>query len=569
MQKLFNIKISTRIILGFSLVIFLTILIGGIGFLSLSTINSSMESMYNNNLLPIRYLGEIRRELLTIRGDVFRYIGTSNPSEYPTLENSIANSFKSIKEPLISFKESDLTDEEKSITSEFETLMSYYEKEITSAISEHKAERRGTALIIIDNAGINRERAIIKLDELVNIYTEAAEKYELLSKATYQKSSMLMFALLLVCIIISAAVTVIVTRSIKRPIAKTLKLASSMADGDLTSRIDYKSNDEIGELIKSLNETASSLQSVIREVLNSSGSVTSASQQLSAAMEESNASMQEIANGVGHIAENNESNTAAIEQISATISDISDKAITTAESSKLAVETGKEVKASAEQGGKLVLNVSDSIDAVRTASGEVSNIMIELGKSAHEINQAVELITGISEQTNLLSLNAAIEAARAGEQGRGFAVVADEVRALAEQSKDATKRIEHMVKVIQTNCTKAREKTANSDKLISNSYNAASETSNYILNIIEKVNAIVVQISEIADTAVQQSLMTKEISSSIDSMAENIESQASSSEQISAITQQQASSIEEVGATAEDLASMAANLNNIVSKFKV
>jgi methyl-accepting chemotaxis protein len=554
--------------MGFSSVIFLAILIGGIGFYSLKTINTSMESMYSNNLLPIRYLGEIRNELLTIRGDVFRYIGTSNYSEYEGLENNIINSFKAIQEPLSNFKKSELTEEEGKITSEFEGHISNYEKEITSAISEHKAGHINSALIIIDNAGINRNRAIIMLNNLVNIFTETAEKDELLSKETYEKSSILMLALLLACIIISIIVTTLVTRSIKKPIAKTLKLASSMAEGDLTSRIDYHKNDELGELIQSLNDTAASLQNVIREVLSSSGAVASASQQLSANMEETNASMQEISNGISHIAETNEDNTAAIEEISATINDISNKALTTAESSKLAVETGKEVRSSALQGGELVQNVSNSIDIVRIASDEVSNIMLELEKSAHEINQAVELITGISEQTNLLSLNAAIEAARAGEQGRGFAVVADEVRALAEQSKEATKRIEQMVKVIQVNCAQAREKTINSDKLIKDSYAAANNTNSYIANIIEKINNIVIQINEISDTAIQQSLMTKEISDFIDSMAKNIESQASSSQQISATTQQQAGTIEEVGATAEELAGMAANLNSIVSKFK-
>ena len=568
MKNKLRFKISTRIVMGFSSVIFLAILIGGIGFYSLKTINTSMESMYSNNLLPIRYLGEIRNELLTIRGDVFRYIGTSNYSEYEGLENNIVNSFKAIKEPLSNFKKSELTEEEGKITSEFEGHISNYEKEITSAISEHKAGHINSALIIIDNAGISRNRAIIMLNNLVNIFTETAEKDELLSKETYEKSSILMLALLLACIIISIIVTTLVTGSIKKPIAKTLKLASSMAEGDLTSRIDYHKNDELGELIQSLNDTAASLQNVIREVLSSSGAVASASQQLSANMEETNASMQEISNGISHIAETNEDNTAAIEEISATINDISNKALTTAESSKLAVETGKEVRSSALQGGELVQNVSNSIDIVRIASDEVSNIMLELEKSAHEINQAVELITGISEQTNLLSLNAAIEAARAGEQGRGFAVVADEVRALAEQSKEATKRIEQMVKVIQVNCAQAREKTINSDKLIKDSYAAANNTNSYIANIIEKINNIVIQINEISDTAIQQSLMTKEISDFIDSMAKNIESQASSSQQISATTQQQAGTIEEVGATAEELAGMAANLNSIVSKFK-
>lgn len=570
MQQLFklNLRISTRIVFGFTLVIILSVIVGAIAFFSLGTINKGMESMYRNNLLPIRYLSEIDSELLMIRGDVYRYISTDNSLEFEEIEKSIAVSFNTLKVSLQKFKEAEFTQAELEETKKFEEYITHYEKEINNAISERKAGDLGLALIIIDNAGINRERAVTILNNLIGIYTEAAESEEALSSATYKKSSLLMLALLLACIVISLIVTILVTNSIRKPIAKSLKLAKSMAEGDLTSRIDYNSNDDVGELIQALNSTAGSLQNVIREVLSSSGAVTSASQQLSAVMEETNTSMQEIANGIGHIAESNESNTAAIQQISATINDISSKAVTTAESSKLAAETGMEVKLSAEKGGELVVRVSDSIDTVRTASGEVSNIMLELEKSAHEINQAVELITDISEQTNLLSLNAAIEAARAGEQGRGFAVVADEVRALAEQSKEATKRIEQMVKVIQANCVQAREKTFHSDKLIRNSCDAASESSSHIMNIVKKINTIVDQINEIADIAVQQSLMTKEISASVDSMAENIESQASSSEQISATTQQQAGSIEEVGATTEELASMAASLNNIVSRFK-
>ena len=569
MKKLFNLKISTRIIIGFSVVILLAILVGGIAFFSLMTMNSSMKSMYSNNLLPIRYLGEIRRDLLTIRGDVFRYIGTTHTSEYQTLEKSIANSFDSIKGPLASFKEAGLTEEEIELANKFEEHILYYEKDIKSGIEEHKSADPELALLLIENASINRERAIIILDRLVDMNTEAAEKGEILGRQTYEKSSMLMLVLLFICVVVSVGVTVIITASIKKPITEAEKMANSFAEGNLRERVNYEGKDELGKLMDSFNKTAASLQNVISEILKSSGAVTHASQQLSATMEETNASMQEISNGIAHIAETNENNIAEIEQISSAISDISNKANTTAESSKLAAETGNEVKISAEKGGELVQNVSNLIDTVRIASGEVSNIMIELERSANEINQAVELITGISEQTNLLSLNAAIEAARAGEQGRGFAVVADEVRKLAAQSKEATMRIEHMVNAIQTNCATAREKTADSDLLIKNSYTAANETNSYITNIIEKISTIVGQVYEIADDAAQQSLMTNEISSSINSIAENIESQASSSEQISATTQQQSSAIEEVGATAEELAGMAANLDGIVSRFKV
>ena len=568
-KKLFDLKISTRIILGFSSVIILTAIMGGIAFFSLGTVSNSMNTMYADNLLPIRYLAEVNADLLQIRGDVFKYVGTQNKSEYTALEESISNSFKALKDSLQKYKETNITEDNKVQIKKFEDYVIYYEKDISSALAEHKSGNTGLIMIAIDNAGINRDRAIIILKKLIDTHTASAENAEKLADATNKGSSAFMLTLLLICIAVSIIVTLLVSRSIKKPIVKSLMLANSMADGDLTSRIDYNSSDEIGDLINSLNKTAGSLQNILKEVLSSSDAVTSASQQLSATMEETTASMQEITDGIGHIAENNESNTAAIQQISATINDIADKAMVTAEASRQAAETGNEVKESAEKGGKLVVNVSDSINNVRTASAEISNIMLELEKSASAINQAVELITSISEQTNLLSLNAAIEAARAGEQGRGFAVVAGEVRKLADESKEASKSINDMVKAIQKNCAVARERTLYSDRLIGESYTAANETSSYIMNIIEKINTIVGQISEIADTANQQSVMTKEISSSIDSMAENVETQASSSEQISATTEQQVSAIEEVGATAQELASMAENLNSIVSKFKV
>lgn len=567
--NLSNFKISARLKLGFAIVIALTVIIGAIGYFSLGTINNGIKSMYSKNLLPIRYLGEVRRELLTIRGDVFQYVAADDSSKYDELDASIKTSFQKLKESLELYKGIGLDEKEAKEIKKFEDYIVFYEKDITSAINDQKSGNTGLAMIAIDNAGINRDRSIAILNNLVEVYTKAAEQEEQLGRDVYQRSSMLMSLMLLICILVSVVVTIVITRSIKSPINKTLDLAHNLANGDLTSRIAYKGKDEVGELIQTLNNTAESLQSVLREVLKSSDSVNSASQQLSATMEETNASMQEISNGIGHIAENNESNTAAIQQISASISDISEKALVTAESSKTASSTGEEVKASAEQGGRLVVHVSESINNVKTASVEISNIMLELENSAKAINAAVELITSISEQTNLLSLNAAIEAARAGEQGRGFAVVAGEVRKLADQSKEATKSIDEMVKAIQKNCADARKKTLYSDKLIGESSAAANETSSYIMNIIEKINTIVSQIDEIAETAVLQSSMTKEISSSIDSMAENIESQASSSEQISATTQQQASAIQEVGATAEELASMADTLNTIVSKFKV
>ncbi len=569
MRLFTNLKISAKIILGFSITVAISTCIGAVSYFSLLNVNSGMDKLYNTSLIPIKYLGEIRRDFLTMRGDLYDLIATEEAAKRKDIEKKIREDQAMMMNTLGKYEQFDLSEDEKTKVADFKSAVDIYFTNAKDIFMLLDARNTMVAVRKQEAAHVFSDLAITALNELIQIETGHAEETNVHGKMIFQQSSLLSLGLIIANILLCLVITFAITRSIKMPLQKSLKLAEAISLGDLTQRIDYRSKDEIGHLVETLNQTASKLQSTLRGIQNASSTVSSASQQLSATTEESNASMQEVTHGITQISEGAESNASAIEQISAALADISDKLNATAESSIQVSEASRQVKAAAENGGKLVVDMAESVENVSKSSGDIAAIMNELDTSAKKINEIVALITQISEQTNLLALNAAIEAARAGEQGRGFAVVADEVRKLAEQSKEATQTIDLMSRDIQVKTALASEKTKNSGILVNSASSMARETNRHIQEIILQIKTVVDQVAGISEATVLQSSLTQEINKSIETITVAIESQAGSAQEISATMQEQASAMEEIGATAEELASMSADLNSQIAKFNI
>jgi methyl-accepting chemotaxis protein len=222
----------------------------------------------------------------------------------------------------------------------------------------------------------------------------------------------------------------------------------------------------------------------------------------------------------------------------------------------------------AQAGGKMARGTIERITSLNETILKNSEGIHRLGGKSKEIGRVVEIISGISEQTNLLSLNAAIEAARAGEQGKGFAVVADEIRSLADRVGKATEEIGFLIQEIQDEtqvAVNSMEKSANEIQVSRDGIKKMEKSLDEIVEVIENVVTFTKSISDL--TALQTQRYGKIVHSIQDINAVSEES-AASTEEVSASTEEQTASMEQVTATFKELSAMAEELRQMVEHFK-
>jgi len=323
-------------------------------------------------------------------------------------------------------------------------------------------------------------------------------------------------------------------------IMRLLDEMGSLAEGDLTVKATV-TEDMTGAIADSINFAVEQLRTLVTTINDTSVQVASSAQ-------ETQATAMHLAEAAEHQAQEINSATDRINEIAASINQVSRNSADSAEVAQRSVQI-------ATNGAGVVRQTIAGMDSIRDQIQETSKRIKRLGESSQEIGSIVELINDISEQTNILALNAAIQAASAGEAGRGFAVVADEVQRLAERSSSATKRIESLVQTIQADTNEAVSSMEQTTSEVVAGARLA-EDAGTALGEIEKVSAdLSGLIQGISTAAAQQS-----------SAATGITQTMNTIQSITAQTSQGASqTAESVGI----LAQLAADLRRSVADFKL
>lgn len=313
------------------------------------------------------------------------------------------------------------------------------------------------------------------------------------------------------------------------------------AHSDLSKRLLVHSQDEIGEMAQALNTMLGKFQNMVTEVTVSSEQVTAAAMGTRANMEATNAGIQ------GQQRETQQVST-AITEMAASVRDVAKGAEQAANSAHSALVQAQQ--------GQTVVNLS--VQTVSNLAKEVlhaEEVIRKLAAYSGEIGKVLEVIRGISEQTNLLALNAAIEAARAGEAGRGFAVVADEVRSLAQRTRDSTREINDMIDRLQAGAQEAVEVMSQGAKQAEEGVRQAEGAGAALREIIHSVNTINEYNTQIASAAEEQHMVT-----------ENISNSAIQIRDAGVVTSRAA---DQTMAACEQLLQLATNLNRLVQQFRV
>lgn len=336
---------------------------------------------------------------------------------------------------------------------------------------------------------------------------------------------------------------VILANSITKPIQQIAQRFTDLGqgDGDLAQRIEIKGNDEIAKLSTGFNGFIEKIHATMKEVAATSASLNTAAQTVSAKASTTHDNSQEQRDQTIQVV-------TAINQMGATISEIASNAATAAGNANLAsdnTKVGREVVNKAKQ---VISRLADDVETT-------SQVVSQLASTTQEIGSILEVIRGISEQTNLLALNAAIEAARAGEQGRGFAVVADEVRNLASRTATSTEEIQKMINKLQ-NDAKDAVSAMNAGKAVTfEGVEATDEAVNVLMGISERI-------ADISDRNTQVATATEEQSTVVHTINQNIE-------EINAINEVTTSTAEELAEASQSLRALSHRLDAMVGSFKL
>ena len=397
-----------------------------------------------------------------------------------------------------------------------------------------------------------------------------APRAEVVEYINSQAATMI-FALVAVFVLSIVLVTVSVLK-LARGLKVTEKAVLGLAGGNLSVEIDQKGlkrSDELGDMIRGVSDLKNRLAEAVRKILAVSNDLMATGAEVNSMAAEINSSSEEISNAVNDIAKGASSQAEEIENASGRINEMGAVIENIVESVAVLNDTAGHMMKAGNDSLEIVHDLSGSNDRTMDAVDRISRQIYATNESANKISEAVEIITDIADQTNLLSLNASIEAARAGEQGRGFAVVADQIRSLAEQSGSSAQHITAIIAELIKDSEQTVKVMQEVQAIVNEQKEKLEETKNQFANVAtgieeskEETNGIKNQ-TEICDSA---RVSVVDIISNLSAISEE---NAASSEETTASMAELSSTIGALADSAEQLQRISSVLEEEMKFFKL
>ena len=509
-----NLTIKSRLIFVIAFLSCQLVVGALIGIISLGFANDAMKSLYADQLVSTGQLDQVVR-LLDSNQLIIAKAVTANPAESGKQMDKVDANILAINQVWGEYVVNVRNPEEKAIADQFaQDRKKMVIEGLLPAVAALRAHDTRLATEIL-NGPIAQLFMPVEtgINALIKLQSDIAKKEFERSQSIYQMVRTSFIAGVLFGLLLAAFSGLWLVRAISRPLEQAVKIARGVAAGDLTQKIEVRSQDETGQLMQALKDMNDSLVKIAGDVRSGTDTIATASSQiaagnldLSSRTEEQASSLEETASSMGKL-------TSAVQQNS--------------DNARQANQLAASAAQVAAKGGAVVAQVVDTMGSINASSRRIVDI--------------IGVIDGIAFQTNILALNAAVEAARAGEQGRGFAVVATEVRSLAQRSAAAAKEIK---------------------TLIGDSVERVDQGAKLVDQAGATMEEIVASIRRVTDIMGEISAASQEQTSGIEHINEAIS-------QMDQVTQQNAALVEEAAAASESMQEQAGNLSQVVSIFKL
>ncbi|WP_431029973.1 methyl-accepting chemotaxis protein [Lysinibacillus sp. LZ02] len=559
-------SIRKKLIFAFSGIMVVVMLVSIVNLIQIQRVNSNYENIIDEQQSMLLLANEMKTNFSTQGMLVRQFALSGDLSVLNELDDARAEMVEHLGR-ISSIQHPELTE---AVTKIVEQEQQFNEA-VDKTIEQTKKFQDDDAKMTINNeVRPPNQNLSNNINKVIVYYEEQFASFSSAAKRDAKMAIVMTIILVSFSVIISFVIAFIMSKVISTPIQKLKSAVLTIAAGDLTKEdVQVKTSDETRELADAFNQMKQSLTMMIKTVNKNTTKLGDSSEHLAQNTDQALQFIEQTGEITAILATNAKTSAGSANTSANAMNETAQAIQQMAESTAKIHTNTQQMKTLADHGIQFIHAIEKQIADISSSTNITETLIERLLAQSNEIQQMTKLITDITDQTNLLALNAAIEAARAGEHGKGFAVVADEVRKLAEQSKASADKIHQLTNDIQHETNQVATSVGNSVQAVNAGVTTVKQAGETFVQMEHAIHAIVTETEEATLFVEEMSASVEEIANSVSEIASQSDDSAMHAAKVAATIEQQVGIIQEINAVSQQLTTESDYLESVLAKFKV
>ncbi len=540
MTSLRKINVSTRSALGFGLIGLVVVFLGLFALKQMTSIRDEASEVNSQWLPSIIALGQLNEHTLRLRIHVLRLLADRTHGEDTRAAvHQFIDDLRPLEE---TYAKTIFLNEEQRLYEGYVDARQRFQSALDGILKLEADGRYDEALTLFSTQFSDIATAMSQqVRDLVQFNNDQSALSARRADDLFADAQTWMIATIVIAALLTCLLAWAFTHSIVQPLTQAVKVAETVAGGDLSQPIEIEGTDEPARLLIALKRMQESLRETVQRIADSSNQLASAAEELNVVTEDSTRGLHQQNQEIEQAA-------TAVNEMTSAVDEVASNAVATSEASR-------DTDATTQRGRQQVIQTVESIDLLAKDVSLTATEVNRLANQVGDISKVLDVIRSVAEQTNLLALNAAIEAARAGDAGRGFAVVADEVRALAHRTQQSTQEIEQMIGEVSRGTETAVQAMKSSTERAQSTLERAQAAGDALDEIAQAISQISERNLVIASASEEQAQVAREVDRNLVNIRD--------------LSMQSAAGANQTSAASQELARLAIELNELVGRFNV